>query len=351
MDFLKNEIASKKRQLDQVTASLSPSPDAPPPPKYLKRAELERIEQEQREQERKRKEQERREKLYGTKAKTAPTSTKKSGTTKSSTDAPTEGATPTSTTTGAGAEEHASTRNDDGGPTPGETFFVSNEEAIRRLRQKGQPIRLFAESDKDRRLRLRALELIEDSSTAVGQRNEFAKAMEGQELGLELDKVVAKREAAAAGSGKGKGKGKGSAVGGTPNPDPAAATAAAADKGKGKDQGKSADGEDGDREPNPKDQDVLVDLDLVRTNPHKVYPQIYHAFKVRVSGVSLGLFFAQPCLEFPVVDFLFFSGVDTDLLIAFASPYQRVLKEWEQSLADRPGERPRCKGIPVLPDE
>ncbi|KWU45199.1 hypothetical protein RHOSPDRAFT_5324, partial [Rhodotorula sp. JG-1b] len=38
---------------------------------------------------------------------------------------------------------------------------------------------------------------------------------------------------------------------------------------------------------------VLVDLDLVRTNPHKVYPQIYHAFK-------------------------------------------RVLKEWEQSLADRP---------------
>ncbi|GAA5973756.1 hypothetical protein JCM8115_005373, partial [Rhodotorula mucilaginosa] len=268
MDFLKNEIASKKRQLDQVTASLSPSPDAPPPPKYLKRAELERIEQEQREQERKRKEQERREKLYGTKANT----TKKSGA-RSSTDAATDGATTTTNTT----DQEASTRNADAGgpgPTPGETFFVSNEEAVRRLRQKGQPIRLFAESDKDRRLRLRALELIEDSSsnTAVGQRNEFAKAMEGQELGLELDKV-AKRAAGGGGDVKGKGKGKGSAVVGTPDPDPAAGLAE--DKGKGK--GESAD--EADREPNPKDQDVLVDLDLVRTNPHKVYPQIYHAFK------------------------------------------------------------------------
>lgn len=284
MDFLKNEIASKKRQLDQVTASLSPSPDAPPPPKYLKRAELERIEQEQREQERKRKEQERREKLYGTKK---PATTKKSGA-KSSTDAATDGATTTTNTT----DQEASTRNADAGgpgPTPGETFFVSNEEAVRRLRQKGQPIRLFAESDKDRRLRLRALELIEDSgSTAVGQRNEFAKAMEGQELGLELDKV-AKREAAGGGGDvKGKGKGKGSAVVGTPDPDPAVAGGSAEDKGKGK--GKSAD--EADREPNPKDQDVLVDLDLVRTNPHKVYPQIYHAFKVRggwVLSLSLSL--------------------------------------------------------------
>mgnify|MGYP002717898429 CR=1 FL=1 len=281
MDFLKNEIASKKRQLDQVTASLSPSPDAPPPPKYLKRAELERIEQEQREQERKRKEQERREKLYGTKANT----TKKSGA-RSSTDAATDGATTTTNTT----DQEASTRNADAGgpgPTPGETFFVSNEEAVRRLRQKGQPIRLFAESDKDRRLRLRALELIEDSSsnTAVGQRNEFAKAMEGQELGLELDKV-AKRAAGGGGDVKGKGKGKGSAVVGTPDPDPAAGLAE--DKGKGK--GESAD--EADREPNPKDQDVLVDLDLVRTNPHKVYPQIYHAFKVRggwVLSLSLSL--------------------------------------------------------------
>lgn len=300
MNFLKNEIASKKRQLDQVTASLSPSPspDAPPPPKYLKRAELERIEQEQREQERKRREQERREKLYGTKS-TTNTTAKKSGA-KSLTDAASlataDGATPTSTT-GAGVEQIPTPIDggEGGGPTPGETFFVSNEEAIRRLRQKGQPIRLFAESDKDRRLRLRALELIEDSTT-VGQRNEFAKAMEGQELGLELDKV-AKR---AAGSGDIKGKGKGSAAAvGTPDPDPATAAGSAEDKGKGK--GKNAD-DDVDREPNPKDQDVLVDLDLVRTNPHKVYPQIYHAFKVRRLVSSLGLFFfAHPWSSFLVL--------------------------------------------------
>ena len=42
------------------------------------------------------------------------------------------------------------------------SFNISNEEAIRRLRVKGQPIRLFGESDKERRLRLRALELIEE---------------------------------------------------------------------------------------------------------------------------------------------------------------------------------------------
>ena len=63
----------------------------------------------------------------------------------------------------------------------GDKYQVSNEEAVTRLRKQGQPIRLFAESDKDRRLRLRALELLEgrtrDASSA-GQRNDFMKALE-----------------------------------------------------------------------------------------------------------------------------------------------------------------------------
>ncbi|GAA5982671.1 hypothetical protein JCM10908_006740 [Rhodotorula pacifica] len=282
MDFLKNEIASKKRVLDQVTTSHShsPSPDAPPPPKYLKRSELDRLRQEQEEQDRKHKEQERREKLYGKKP-TADSPAKKLRA--RSTSAGVEAGSDASTSAAAGTTTTAA-----GGSTEGgETFFVSNEEAVRRLRQKGQPIRLFAESDKDRRLRLRALELIEDRTD--GQRNEFAKAMEGQELGLELEKV-AQRSGGGGGAldklkaGKGKGKSADSPAVGTPEPDSAAAAKA----------GKDADGERaGSKEPKPKDEDVLVDLDLVRTNPHKVYPQIYHAFK-------------------------------------------RVLKEWEQSLADRP---------------
>ena len=52
-------------------------------------------------------------------------------------------------------------------PAPESTFNISNEETIRRLRAKGQPIRLFGESDKDRRLRLRALELIEEKDIEV----------------------------------------------------------------------------------------------------------------------------------------------------------------------------------------
>lgn len=43
-----------------------------------------------------------------------------------------------------------------------DTFNISPEEVVRRLRAKGQPIRLFGESDKDRKTRLRALELIEE---------------------------------------------------------------------------------------------------------------------------------------------------------------------------------------------
>jgi pre-mRNA-splicing factor 18 len=57
------------------------------------------------------------------------------------------------------------------------------------LRQKGQPIRLFAESDKERRLRLRALELIEERGTErQGGQNDFKKALEDVEnVGRELD--------------------------------------------------------------------------------------------------------------------------------------------------------------------
>ncbi|CAG8473300.1 9260_t:CDS:2 [Dentiscutata heterogama] len=66
-----------------------------------------------------------------------------------------------------------------------DTFNISQEEVIRRLRAKGQPIRLFGESDKDRKTRLRALELIEERSE--GQRNDFMKTLEEMETGLDLE--------------------------------------------------------------------------------------------------------------------------------------------------------------------
>lgn len=113
------------------------------------------------------------------------------------------------------------------------SFNISNEETIRRLRAKGQPIRLFAESDKDRRLRLRALELIEEKGhDKVAGQNDFKKALEDVE-NSEREKKDKNHTS----------------------------------KGKKKD-----DGDDG-AAPD------IIDLKLVKTSPDKVYPLIYYALK------------------------------------------------------------------------
>ena len=135
-------------------------------------------------------------------------------------------------------------------PTTTESFNVSNDEAVRRLRAKAQPIKLFGETDKERRLRLRALELIEERTE--GQQNDFARAFDGQELGLLMD------QASKQGGGQ----------------------ILAPDK---KDKGVAKDDDDDDAEKKPKDEEVLVDLHLAKTNPHKIYPQIYFALKVRTA--------------------------------------------------------------------
>jgi hypothetical protein len=109
------------------------------------------------------------------------------------------------------------------------SFNISNEETIRRLRAKGQPIRLFGESDKDRRLRLRALELIEEKGhdRQAGQ-NDFKKALE--------DVENQEREM------KNKNKGK-----------------------KKDDSEFSAGG--------------VLDLSLIKSDPDKLYPIIYYALR------------------------------------------------------------------------
>ncbi|KAI6104795.1 Prp18 domain-containing protein [Pisolithus thermaeus] len=125
-------------------------------------------------------------------------------------------------------------------PRPESSFNISNEETVRRLRAKGQPIRLFGESDKDRRLRLRALELLEekDHERQCGQ-NDFKKALE--------DVENVERELR--------------------------------NKNKEKRRGDTEVG--------------VIDLDLVKTDPDKLYPLIYYALK-------------------------------------------RTLKEWEESMDERP---------------
>ncbi|KAF9352836.1 mRNA splicing protein prp18 [Mortierella sp. NVP85] len=64
-------------------------------------------------------------------------------------------------------------------------FNIPPEEVIRRLRARGEPIRLFGETDQQRKIRLRALELVEDRSE--GQRNDFMRALENAEAGLHME--------------------------------------------------------------------------------------------------------------------------------------------------------------------
>ncbi|KAF7316970.1 SFM domain-containing protein [Mycena chlorophos] len=111
-----------------------------------------------------------------------------------------------------------------------EAFNISNEETIRRLRSKGQPIRLFGESDKERRLRLRALELIEERDhDRHGGQNDFKKALE--------DVENVEREMRAKNS-----------------------------KGKKRDTA-------------PEQPMAVIDLALVKSDPDKLYPLIYFALK------------------------------------------------------------------------
>lgn len=112
---------------------------------------------------------------------------------------------------------------------PEPAFNISAEETTRRLRAKGQPVRLFAETDKDRRLRLRALELIEERGSSERQagQNDFKRALEGVE-NLERERTNAN----------------------------------------GSKKRKENDGADGP-----------LNLALVKSDPDKVYPLIYYALK------------------------------------------------------------------------
>ncbi|CAG8533629.1 1543_t:CDS:2 [Paraglomus occultum] len=71
------------------------------------------------------------------------------------------------------------------GANSSDTLNIAVDEVVRRLRAKGQPIRLFGETDEERKIRLRALEVIEERTE--GQRNDFMKTLEEMETGLDLE--------------------------------------------------------------------------------------------------------------------------------------------------------------------
>ena len=215
MDALKAEIAVKRKAIQD---------DAQGPSKYVRRGDLERLKAE--------KEQETREQAE--KLATSQVSpchafhssllisfywSKQVGSSRASTNSPMPD------TVSESAPAH-----------PESSYNLSNEETIRRLRIKGQPIRLFGESDRERRLRLRALELIEErDQERQGGQNDFKKALEDVE---NVEKQMNR------------------------NVDDSSLT------GKRKDENKD-----------PVD---ILDLDLLKTDPQKVYPIIYYTLKRRL---------------------------------------------------------------------
>ncbi|KZS92357.1 Prp18-domain-containing protein [Sistotremastrum niveocremeum HHB9708] len=200
MDLLKAELANKRKALESETADR--------PKKYLRRGEIERLKAEE---ERKAAEE---------KAKQAEEERRKW---RQTTPLP---ASRSETSSPMPPSQIASTSK------PETSFNISNEETILRLRAKGQPIRLFGETDKDRRLRLRALELIEEKGNekAHGGQNDFKKALED---------VEQREDQARQQDTQTKGKKK----------------------------------EDADQPVGP------IDLDLIKTDPDKLYPLIYYSLR------------------------------------------------------------------------
>ena len=149
------------------------------------------------------------------------------------------------------------------GTNAGETFNISNEECIRRLRSKGQPIRLFGETDKERRLRLRALELLEKTSGSSSQGfNDFNKLLKDMESGYEAREEEKKSRAMHRQGGDEEGGTAGMGAGAGSE----AATAAEEKREREAQRRKVAD--------------QVLDLDLIKTDPQKIYPIMYYVLKV-----------------------------------------------------------------------
>ncbi|PWZ02171.1 Prp18-domain-containing protein [Testicularia cyperi] len=269
MDFLKAEIANKRKAL---SPSSEPSASPDPPAKYRRRGDIEREEEE----ERRRKDEERRRQKAA--AATGAASSSSSSSSSSSAAA-------TRLHKSSSAHNRSASGSRPESPNPGsastlaadkEKFNVSNEEAVRRLRAKGEPIRLFGESDKERRLRLRALELIEEKGGSGLGQNDFRSALQSAESATALE-ILEKRNAASKGQAELEKlqKAKDDAVN--------QAAAAAASTSATESSGQDGDGATTEAEKKISREGVgmesVLDLELIKTDIDRVYPIIYYTLK------------------------------------------------------------------------
>lgn len=168
--IIADEVNKKRKLIDLATTSTTPSSNnnGPPPKKYVRRGELEAAQDAQL-----RKENERKAKEEAEKSKEVERLAKE----RSRSASPAVAGRPDAIgTTNANTVEE---ENDSIG-------LISSDEVIRRLRSRGEPIRLFGETDRQRVNRLRLLEShdADMGSTEAGQKNEFRRAMEQTEQRL-----------------------------------------------------------------------------------------------------------------------------------------------------------------------
>lgn len=222
MDALLAEIAAKKSALN---AEAGPSSDSGAK-KYMRRAEVEAAQEEAE----RRKKEEARERLRLEKEERLAKRNKKDA----------EGAKNGSLARLAQVDSLGNTPEPEG---TGKEHALSSSELIRRLRARAQPIRLFGETDKDRRARLRALELGADERGQGGKADEFWRTLKGVEKGLlEKDAEVSSKKRKAVDQGEKVG---------------------------GKKEEKSREiGE--------------IDLPALKEDLNKAYPIVYWAFKVSI---------------------------------------------------------------------
>lgn len=258
MDFLKAEIANKRKAVEITSA---PAAAAPPPNKYMRRGDLEKLQQQQK-----------RSASPSSSASPRPgPSTERLRLSKSETTSPAASSSLSSAT--------KSALDTAAGEVEREKFNVSNEEAVRRLRAKGEPIRLFAETDKERRLRLRALELIEEKGGGTLGQNDFRNALQSAESATALE-LLEKRNPA------NKGKGEQARLDSLRQD---AATKSAIDDAEKaltskQQESNGANAEDEDQASKPVvregvGMDSLLDLNLIKTDIDRVYPIIYYTLK------------------------------------------------------------------------
>nr|CDI53502.1 related to pre-mrna splicing factor 18 [Melanopsichium pennsylvanicum 4] len=288
MDLLKAEIANKRKAADMAGAastSLSTAANAaaplPAPNKYMRRRDLEKL-----------REQQQRSASPSSSAASSSTPLKRLKSTIQSDPESPRLASP-STLSGLSAATKAAL-DTAAGQVEREKFNVSNDEAVRRLRAKGEPIRLFGESDKERRLRLRALELIEEKGGGALGHNDFRNALQSAQSATELE-LLDKRNAAC------KGKAEQAKLQGTHLKAHATNTTTGDtltnERGTPSDWADSVEAQDESAAASSSSSKIregvgmnsLLDLNLIKTDLDRVYPIIYYTLKDLLSEWATSL--------------------------------------------------------------